>query len=86
MKKIKSIKNIIFDFDGVILDSVSCKTDAFYELYLPYGKTIAEKVKNYHIKNNGTSRFEKFKYWHKEYFNEIISDKKITELSNKTFI
>ena len=49
------IKAIFWDFDGVIADSVNVKTDAFYELYLPYGKNIAEKVKEYHLANGGFS-------------------------------
>ena len=39
------IKNIFFDFDGVLAESVNIKTDAFYEMFLKYGKDIAEKVK-----------------------------------------
>ena len=79
----KSLKSFIFDFDGVILDSLDCKTEAFYQMYLPYGKDIAEKVKDYHINNGGVSRFEKFKYWHKNYLNQGISNKKIEELANQ---
>ena len=60
------IKAIFWDFDGVIADSVNVKTDAFYELYLPYGKDVAEKVKEYHLANGGVSRFKKFEYWQTE--------------------
>ena len=60
------IKAIFWDFDGVIADSVNVKTDAFYELYLPYGKEVAEKVKEYHLANGGVSRFNKFEYWETE--------------------
>lgn len=60
------IKAIFWDFDGVIADSVNVKTDAFYELYLPYGKDVAEKVKAYHLANGGVSRFKKFEYWQTE--------------------
>ena len=35
-----NIKNIFFDFDGVILDSVECKTNAFTEIYKQYGNNI----------------------------------------------
>ena len=34
-----NIKNIFFDFDGVIAESVNAKTDAFEEMYLPYLKS-----------------------------------------------
>ena len=58
MKKIQ----IIFDFDGVILASHKIKTQAFYEIFLPFGKKIATRVKNYHLKNIGVSRYKKFEY------------------------
>ena len=53
---------IIFDFDGVILNSHKIKTQAFYQLFKNYGKKIAIKSKNYHINNAGVSRYIKFKY------------------------
>jgi phosphoglycolate phosphatase-like HAD superfamily hydrolase len=76
-----NIKNIFFDFDGVIAESVSAKTDAFEEMYLPYGKEIASKVVKYHKLHGGVSRYEKFKYFHKEFLDEIIDQDKIDELA-----
>jgi len=75
------IKNIFFDFDGVIAESVSAKTDAFEEMYLPYGKDIAAKVVEYHKLHGGVSRFEKFKYFHKEFLNDVIDKEKVNELA-----
>jgi len=79
----KNLKNFIFDFDGVILDSLNCKTEAFYQIYLPYGEEIAEKVKQYHILNGGVSRFEKFKTWHKKHLKVELSEKEIQDLANQ---
>ena len=76
-----NIKNIFFDFDGVIAESVSAKTDAFEEMYLPYGKDIASKVVDYHKLHGGVSRYEKFKYFHKEFLNEVINQEKVNELA-----
>ena len=76
-----NIKNIFFDFDGVIAESVSAKTDAFEEMYLPYGKDIASKVVDYHKLHGGVSRYEKFKYFHKEFLNEVINQEKVDELA-----
>lgn len=76
-----NIKNIFFDFDGVIAESVSAKTDAFEEMYLPYGKDIAAKVVEYHKLHGGVSRYEKFKYFHKEFLNEVIDEEKVNELA-----
>jgi len=50
---------IFWDFDGVIKESVPVKTDAFVELFQPYGKDVCNKVKQHHIENGGMSRFNK---------------------------
>ena len=76
-----NIKNVFFDFDGVIAESVSAKTSAFEEMYLPYGKDIASKVVEYHKLHGGVSRYEKFKYFHKEFLNEVINKEKVDELA-----
>ena len=34
------IRVIIFDFDGVIVDSVGLKSEAFSEIYSKYGSNI----------------------------------------------
>lgn len=78
-----TINNIFFDFDGVIAESVSAKTEAFREMYLPYGSEIANKVVEYHINHGGVSRFEKFKYWEKEFFGREISNKKTQNLGDQ---
>lgn len=77
------IRAIVYDFDGVIADSVNIKTEAFVELYREYGSNITDLVKKYHLKHGGVSRFEKFKYWHKQYLNKDISQEELTELTNK---
>lgn len=77
------IKNIFFDFDGVILDSVDCKTKAFVKMYTKYGKKVAEKVKSYHLMHGGISRFEKFKFWHKNYLNKNLDEKSLKILTDK---
>ena len=77
------IKNIIFDYDGTIADSVNIKTEAFAELYRNYGKDIESKVVEYHLNNGGVSRFDKFKYYHKEFLNIDLDESKIQELAQK---
>jgi phosphoglycolate phosphatase-like HAD superfamily hydrolase len=54
------LKAIAFDFDGVILESAQCKTDAFVELFAPHGPEVQAKVKAHHLENLGISRFVKF--------------------------
>jgi phosphoglycolate phosphatase-like HAD superfamily hydrolase len=50
---------IFLDFDGVVKESVSVKTDAYIELFRPYGDVVCNKVKNHHVENGGMSRFNK---------------------------
>ena len=44
--------NIIFDFDGVIINSHLTKTLAFYNIFKVYGKNIALKAKKFHLNNS----------------------------------
>ena len=37
------IKAVIFDFDGVILDSVNVKTKAFGSMYSKYGSEVEKR-------------------------------------------
>ena len=77
------IKAIIFDYDGVIAESVNVKTEAFAELYKPYGEKIVQKVIEHHEANGGVSRFEKFKIYHKDFLGEDIDQQKVYELAKK---
>jgi len=77
------IKTIIFDFDGVILESLDVKTEAFRKLYQPYGSSISNKVVKSHIANGGISRYEKIKEYHKQFLGEDISDKRLQKLAQK---
>ena len=75
------MKGIIFDFDGVIAQSVQLKTDAFKYLYKPYGEKVVNNVIEHHQKNGGMSRYEKFKYYHKYYLNKKITAQELKLLS-----
>ena len=54
---------IIFDFDGVVVESGDIKTQAFANLYRSYGETIMTEVARYHKLNGGMSRYQKFHYF-----------------------
>jgi len=57
---------IIFDFDGVLVESISVKTKAFGALYVEYGEDVVKQVENYHLCQAGVSRFDKFRYFQTE--------------------
>ncbi|TAL09707.1 MAG: HAD family hydrolase [Nitrospirae bacterium] len=54
---------LVFDFDGVILESADIKTRAFRELFASYPDQL-EKIVAYHEANAGISRFLKFRHIH----------------------
>ncbi|WP_423146042.1 HAD family hydrolase [Rubrolithibacter danxiaensis] len=73
------IKNIFFDFDGVLCESVAVKTEIFRKLYEPFGKEIADKVVAHHLAHTGVSRFEKIPYYHKTFLNIELSSQEVNE-------
>lgn len=75
------IKNIFFDFDGVLAESVHIKTQAFYQMYLPFGELMAQKVVAYHQEHGGVSRYEKFRVFHGEFLGLPIDEAKVQELA-----
>ncbi|MCK5535121.1 HAD family hydrolase [bacterium] len=77
------IKAILFDFDGVILESMDIKTKAFADLFSDYPEYVEQIVK-LHIDNGGMSRFEKFKIIYKSIIKKPLSPAEM-ELLNKKF-
>jgi len=77
------VKSIIFDFDGVILESVNIKTEAFAELYENFGGEIVRKITEHHLANGGINRYDKIKFYHKEFLGIVLSVKQVEFLSLK---
>jgi len=55
---------IVFDCDGVILESLDCKTRAFAHTVREYGGEASQKLVDYHLAHGGVSRMEKFRWFH----------------------
>lgn len=77
------IKAIIFDFDGVIIESAGIKTEAFRKLFAGYPGHLDEIV-GYHLKYQGISRYVKFRRIYKEILKKDIT-KKDEETLGKRF-
>ena len=56
---LSQFKLLLWDFDGVIKDSVEIKTTAYVELFRPYGKEIYDRIREHHEAYGGVSRFDK---------------------------
>ena len=59
-------RTLVFDCDGVVLDSNRIKTEAFRLAAQPYGSAAAEALVAYHVANGGISRYAKFAYFLEE--------------------
>ena len=66
------LKAIIFDFDGVICESVGVKTEAFRGLFHSYPRYLP-KILRYHEHNGGISRYKKFAYIYKHILREKLT-------------
>lgn len=77
------LKCIVFDCDGVILDSVPVKTRAFKRLAEPYGAEAADRFEMYHSLHGGVSRYLKFEWFFKEILNREITSEEKAEWSRK---
>jgi len=70
----------VFDFDGVLADSVEIKTKAFEQLYLPHGPAIAAEVVRFHRENGGMPRLQKFIHYQKELLNAPATEEELVRL------
>lgn len=64
--KIPDYDIIIFDFDGVIIDSNKAKSDAFLEVFSEYDLTNLGGIDTYlnsSVNNQGVTRFERFDFF-----------------------
>lgn len=55
--------SILFDCDGVILNSNKIKSASFYHTAAKYCEDSAKELLDYHRKNGGVSRYIKFQYF-----------------------
>ncbi len=74
---------ILFDFDGVLAESMNVKTEAFAKLFEPYGEETVDKVVVHHIKNGGISRYKKIEYYFSEYLGKPLSEDDVNTVAKK---
>ena len=65
------VKAVVFDFDGVILESADIKTEAYHDLFADRPEHQSAIVK-YHLQNLGVSRFEKIRWVYRELLGEDL--------------
>lgn len=83
MKSLNNSKNIIWDFDGVILDSMKVRDLGFVEALKDFDKKEVEKLLIFHRENGGLSRYVKFDHFFKNILNREPDQVQIDDLCKK---
>ena len=73
---------LILDFDGVILESVEVKTEAFRELF-SFAPDHVEEIVEFHRQNGGMSRYDKIRHIYAEILDEPLSEGRFSELVDR---
>ncbi|HOY70833.1 MAG TPA: HAD family hydrolase [Methylotenera sp.] len=76
---IKKYKTIVFDCDGVVLDSNIVKTEAYFRTAKKLGHTDAQAqaLVDYHVKLGGISRYHKFEWYLREVLNQPVTEQAV---------
>ncbi len=78
----KPVTMLVLDFDGVLVESVDIKTRAFATLF-SFTPDHLDEILEYHKKNAGVSRFDKFVYIHDHILKTPLSPERFAELSDR---
>jgi phosphoglycolate phosphatase-like HAD superfamily hydrolase len=71
---LESYATLVFDCDGVVLDSNRIKTEAFRAAAQPWGEAAAEALVAHHVANGGISRHRKFAHFLETILPEHVRD------------
>ena len=76
-------KHIIFDFDGVLVESNEIRFEGFRSLFKNYPNSQVNQLVDFAKANGGVSRYEKIKYFFNVVRNESLSNKEVSELASQ---
>ena len=81
---IKKYKTIVFDCDGVVLNSNHLKIQAYFDVAIQFGanQTQAKALVDHHIALGGISRYPKFEYFLREIMHQAVTDDAMDDLLN----
>ena len=79
---IKQYKTIVFDCDGVVLDSNVVKTEAYFRTAKNLGASDvqAQALVDYHVKLGGISRYHKFDWYLREVLHKPVTEAAVQAL------
>ncbi len=79
----QSASALVFDFDGVLVESADVKTRAFATLYRKFGEDIAARAMEYHLAHAGISRYVKFHHLHRTLLGITLAEEEAVALGRQ---
>lgn len=76
------IELLILDFDGIVLESVKAKTEAFRKLF-SFSPEHVDEIVEFHRENGGMSRYDKIRYFYNDILGEELTAERMKALSKK---
>jgi len=76
-------KNILWDFDGVILNSMKVRDLGFEKIFASFEPNQVDKLLKFHRENGGLSRYVKIRYFFEKILGESISEGKVMEYASE---
>ena len=74
---------IVFDCDGVMLESVPIKTRAFARIAEPFGPDAVDQLVMHHKAHGGVSRYKKFEWLYREVLGRAITRAELEALGRR---
>ena len=82
MRPLAEYKTLVFDCDGIVLNSNQLKIQAYYDVAIKFGanKTQAQALVDYHVRLGGISRYPKFEYFLHEIMQQAVTEQAMQAL------
>ncbi len=74
---------ILFDFDGVLVESMDVKIDAFRRLYAPHGAAVADRAVAHYVSHTGINRGIRIRACHRTLLGRELTDAEVEALSGR---
>lgn len=84
MRPLAEYKTLVFDCDGVVLNSNQLKIQAYHDVAIKFGanEQQAQALVAHHVKLGGISRYPKFEYFLREIMQQGVTEQAIHQLLN----
>lgn len=79
----QKLSAVVFDCDGVLIESNEVKTLAFGQTVKEFGQVAMDRLMDYHRENGGVSRFEKFEWFYREVIKAPLSGEIMDRLCDR---